>query len=302
MLDHANLNAMCHMVIDAFALPTRPQPADPAAVSRQRHCRRHAVTAAGRRPGRRSRAGSTRRLSSNASSRAGATYFSAVPTIYTMLADLPARSHPTPPRCGSRSAARPRPVSSCWTSSNPVTASRSSRDTGLSEGTCASTGNPLNGRASRAQWGCRCPGSRSGSSTPPATPSLTARRRGAHQGSQRHARLSEPAGGDRARPLSTAGCTPATSGRLDEDGYLVLVDRAKDMIIRGGENIYPKEIETVVYQLPQIAEAAVVGRANPVYGEEPVLFVSLNAGAHARHGPHRRTPDAQVTREIQTAR
>ena len=65
-------------------------------------------------------------------------------------------------------------------------------------------------------------------------------------------------------------------GRLDEDGYLVLVDRAKDMIIRGGENIYPREIEAVVHQLPQIAEAAVVGRANAVYGEEPVLFVSLH--------------------------
>ncbi len=48
------------------------------------------------------------------------------------------------------------------------------------------------------------------------------------------------------------------------------------MIIRGGENIYPREIETVVHQLPQIAEAAVVGRPNPVYGEEPVLFVSLH--------------------------
>jgi acyl-CoA synthetase (AMP-forming)/AMP-acid ligase II len=64
-------------------------------------------------------------------------------------------------------------------------------------------------------------------------------------------------------------------GRFDEDGYLMLVDRAKDMIIRGGENIYPREIEAVVHQLPQIAEAAVVGRPNPVYGEEPVLFVSL---------------------------
>ena len=67
-------------------------------------------------------------------------------------------------------------------------------------------------------------------------------------------------------------------GRLDEDGYLVLVDRAKDMIIRGGENIYPREIEAVVHQLPAIAEAAVVGRPNAVYGEEPVLFVSLHPG------------------------
>jgi long-chain acyl-CoA synthetase len=68
-------------------------------------------------------------------------------------------------------------------------------------------------------------------------------------------------------------------GRLDEDGYLVLVDRAKDMIIRGGENIYPKEIESVVYQLPEVAEAAVVGRPHTLYGEEPELFVSLTSGS-----------------------
>ncbi|WP_156520367.1 AMP-binding enzyme, partial [Rhodococcus sp. EPR-157] len=68
-------------------------------------------------------------------------------------------------------------------------------------------------------------------------------------------------------------------GRLDDDGYLVLVDRAKDMIIRGGENIYPKEIENVVYQLPGVYEAAVVGQPHDVRGEEPVLFVSLTADA-----------------------
>jgi long-chain acyl-CoA synthetase len=59
----------------------------------------------------------------------------------------------------------------------------------------------------------------------------------------------------------------------------VLVGRTKDMIIRGGENIYPGEIEAVVNELPQIAEAAVVGRPDPVYGEQPVLFVSLYPGA-----------------------
>jgi acyl-CoA synthetase (AMP-forming)/AMP-acid ligase II len=48
------------------------------------------------------------------------------------------------------------------------------------------------------------------------------------------------------------------------------------MIIRGGENIYPREIEAVAHQLPQIAEVAVVGRAHEVYGEEPVLFATLH--------------------------
>jgi long-chain acyl-CoA synthetase len=52
-------------------------------------------------------------------------------------------------------------------------------------------------------------------------------------------------------------------GYLDPDGYLVLVDRIKDMIIRGGENIYPKEIESVLYTHPAVLEAAVVGRPDP---------------------------------------
>ena len=70
-------------------------------------------------------------------------------------------------------------------------------------------------------------------------------------------------------------------GRFDEDGYLVLVDRIKDMIIRGGENIYPKEIENVLYAHPDVVEAAVVGAADPVYGEIPVAFVALRAGSTA---------------------
>ena len=69
-------------------------------------------------------------------------------------------------------------------------------------------------------------------------------------------------------------------GRVDEDGYLTLVDRAKDMIIRNGENIYPKEIENVVYQLSGVYEAAVVGQPHETKGEEPVLFVSLTADSN----------------------
>ncbi len=67
-------------------------------------------------------------------------------------------------------------------------------------------------------------------------------------------------------------------GRFDEDGYLTLVDRVKDLIIRGGENISPKEIENVLYTHPAVLEAAVVGRPDPVLGEEPVAFVALRPG------------------------
>jgi acyl-CoA synthetase (AMP-forming)/AMP-acid ligase II len=51
------------------------------------------------------------------------------------------------------------------------------------------------------------------------------------------------------------------------------------MIIRGGENIYPKEIESAIYTHPQVGEAAVVGRPDPVYGEVPVAFVSIRNDA-----------------------
>ena len=61
----------------------------------------------------------------------------------------------------------------------------------------------------------------------------------------------------------------------------MLVDRVKDMIIRGGENIYPKEIEDALHTHPAVLEAAVVGRPHPVLGEEPVAFVSLRPGLAA---------------------
>jgi len=67
-------------------------------------------------------------------------------------------------------------------------------------------------------------------------------------------------------------------GYLDEDGYLFVVDRKKDMIIRGGENIYPAELEAVLHEHPAIAEAAVVGVPDPVYGENVVAFVVVAPG------------------------
>ena len=62
-------------------------------------------------------------------------------------------------------------------------------------------------------------------------------------------------------------------GYLDADGYLYIVDRQKDMIIRGGENIYPAELESILYQHPGVAEAAVVGVPDRVYGENVIAYV-----------------------------
>ncbi len=68
-------------------------------------------------------------------------------------------------------------------------------------------------------------------------------------------------------------------GRIDSDGYLTIVDRIKDLIIRGGFNVYPRDVEDALLQHPQVAMAAVVGRPDYRLGEEVVAFVSLVAGS-----------------------
>ena len=70
-------------------------------------------------------------------------------------------------------------------------------------------------------------------------------------------------------------------GRLDEDGYLYIVDRKKDMIIAGGFNIYPREIDEVLYQHPAVLEACAVGVPDAYRGETVKAFVVLKPGAQA---------------------
>jgi long-chain acyl-CoA synthetase len=70
-------------------------------------------------------------------------------------------------------------------------------------------------------------------------------------------------------------------GYVDDEGYLFLVDRKKDMLIRGGENIYCSEIEAVLYKHPAVVDAGVVGVSHPTLGEEPAALVVLKDGAHA---------------------
>ncbi|HWE32127.1 MAG TPA: long-chain fatty acid--CoA ligase [Solirubrobacteraceae bacterium] len=70
-------------------------------------------------------------------------------------------------------------------------------------------------------------------------------------------------------------------GRIDEDGYFFIVDRKKELIIRGGYNVYPREIEEVIYEHPDVREAAVIGIAHPELGEEVGAAVVLKPGATA---------------------
>jgi long-chain acyl-CoA synthetase len=68
-------------------------------------------------------------------------------------------------------------------------------------------------------------------------------------------------------------------GSLDADGFLTLKDRSKDLLISGGSNIYPREVEEVLLTAPGVAEVAVVGAPDPEWGEVVVAFVVAGSGA-----------------------
>ena len=70
-------------------------------------------------------------------------------------------------------------------------------------------------------------------------------------------------------------------GYVDDDGYFFIVERKKNMIIKAGENIFPREIEEAIYQHPRVSEAAVVGVADQIYGEELKAFIVLKPGGKA---------------------
>ncbi|MEW2274945.1 class I adenylate-forming enzyme family protein [Streptomyces griseofuscus] len=210
--------------------------------------------------------------------RARPTFFSGVPAIYAMLADLPPEVRPDTSSlrfavCG----AAPMPPGLIAAVEQRF-GFRLVEGYGLSEATCASTSNPLDGPRKPGTVGLPLPGQ---------TVSIVDERgRTVTDGGIGEVVISGPTlmHGYLGRPEETAKALrggrlhTGDLGRLDEDGYLVLVDRVKDMIIRGGENVYPKEIETVLHGHPAVREAAVVGRPDPVLGEVPVAFVALHDG------------------------
>ncbi|HET7072629.1 MAG TPA: AMP-binding protein [Mycobacterium sp.] len=279
MLDHANLDAMCHSLIDAFSLTNTDHS---LLILPLFHV--NGIVAGTLSPllagGRATVAGRFRvgtffdRVEATR-----ATYFSAVPTIYTMLCGLPADVAPDTSSvrfavCGAAPASVELIEQFESRYHIPII-----EGYGLSEGTCASTMNPLMGPRKAGTVGVALPGQ--------AIRLVEVSGRPVPDGEAGEVIVKGPnvMRGYLNRPEETATTIvdgwlhTGDVGRFDEDGYLVLVDRAKDMIIRGGENIYPREIEAVTHELAQIAEAAVVGRTHAVYGEEPVLFVSMYPGA-----------------------
>jgi acyl-CoA synthetase (AMP-forming)/AMP-acid ligase II len=276
MLDHANLDAMCNGVIDAFKLTGADHS---LLILPLFHVNGIVVGTlspllAG---GRATVAGRFRPESFfDRIERSRPTYFSAVPTIYTMLCGLDTGTEPDTSSvrfaiCGAAPASVE--LLEAFESRYGIPLIEGY---GLSEGSCASTVNPLDGQRKPGTVGLPVPGQTirivdtAGRPVPDGQPGeVVIKGPNVMRGY-----LNRPE--ETTRTVVDGWLHTGDVGRLDEDGYLVLVDRAKDMIIRGGENIYPREIEAVVHGLPQIAEAAVVGRAHPVYGEVPVLFVSLH--------------------------
>jgi len=85
--------------------------------------------------------------------------------------------------------------------------------------------------------------------------------------------------GESAAALRDGWLYTGDVGYQDEEGYTYITDRKKDMLLVNGINVYPREIEEVMYRFPGVKEAAVIGRPDPRKGEQPVAYVAMNDGA-----------------------
>ncbi|MBU2696907.1 class I adenylate-forming enzyme family protein [Pimelobacter sp. 30-1] len=208
------------------------------------------------------------------------TYFSAVPTIYAVLDARTAWTHDTSSLRFAVCGAAPMPAELITRFEErfgiPVV-----EGYGLSEGSVASTINPVDGVRKPGTVGIALPGqevavvSAAGDPLPPGQRGEVVIR-GANV---MRGYLGRPE--ETARTVRDGWLHTGDVGIVDEDGYLRIVDRIKDLIIRGGENIYPKEIEECLYGHPAVLEAAVVGRPDPVLGEVPVAYVATRPGRTA---------------------
>jgi long-chain acyl-CoA synthetase len=206
------------------------------------------------------------------------TFFSAVPTIYTMLAALPDDVRPDTSSvrfgiCGAAPASAQLLTRFEYRYGFPLI-----EGYGLSEGTCASTINPVEGPRRAGTVGIAFPGQQirivdpAGNAVPTGVDGeVTIDGPNVMRGY-----LGRP--DETARVIVDGWLHTGDIGHLDADGYLTLVGRSKDMIIRGGENIYPKEIEDVLISDPAVLEAAVIGVPDDKWGETVAAYVQPRPG------------------------
>lgn len=207
------------------------------------------------------------------------TYTAVVPTILAMLVSLPEDVQP------DTSSLRYAICGAAPLSEDLLTRSRERfgmpilEGYGLTEATCCSTGNPLHGPRKVGTVGmpvgCQRVQvvSRDGQALPAgergevvvAGPTVM------------RGYVGQPEATSKA--LVDGWLHTGDIGVFDDDGYLSIVGRIKDLIIRGGENIYPKEIESVLTGIDGVLEAAVVGKPDDVLGEVPVAYVQAYPGA-----------------------
>ncbi len=205
------------------------------------------------------------------------TYFSAVPTIYGMLLDLPEGAEKDIDMsclrfgiCGA--APMPRDLFLRFEQRYPI---KIIEGYGLSEGTVASTLNPVHGQRKIGSIGLPLPdqvvkifNEQNQEVLPGEIGEIIISGK-----NLMHGYLNRP---EATKEILKGGWLRSGDlGYKDEDGYIYIVDRKKDIIIRGGQNVYPAEIENILYQHPAVYEAAVIGVEDEKYGEEVKAFVSL---------------------------
>ena len=204
-----------------------------------------------------------------------ATGFGAVPTIYSILLDLPDGSEHDLSRlrmglCG----AAPMPVEVFIEFEKrfhvPII-----EGYGLSEGTCASCINPPDGKRKIGSVGLPLQGhemnivDESGKTLGPGeTGEIVMRGRQVMKGYYKNPEAT-------SETIRDGWLHTGDFGRRDEEGFFYVIGRKKDMIIRGGANVYAKEVEDVLYEHPAVKEAAVVGLPHKIWGEEVVACVIL---------------------------
>lgn len=106
-----------------------------------------------------------------------------------------------------------------------------------------------------------------------------------------------------AKAMRGAWLLTGDIGYRDADGYYFITDRKKDMLLVNGINVYPREIEEILYQFPGVKEAAVIGKADPRKGEQPIAFVAASEGVkleekELRQFVRERLADYKVPRKV----